>query len=81
VLFPRAKEPLLVPFFKNDKPAPHAPVCSTVLSLQVKRYPVKTTHHSSFLSVLLEEFPSVVEKMSSDLLTYAAIAIALEKKQ
>jgi hypothetical protein len=44
---------------------------------------VKATHHSSFLSVLLEEFPSVVEKMSSDddLLAYAAIAIALEKKQ
>jgi hypothetical protein len=53
-----------------------------VLSLQVKRYPVKATHHSSFLSVLLEEFPSVVEKTSSDddLLTYAAIAITLEKK-
>jgi hypothetical protein len=54
-----------------------------VLSLQVKRYPVKATYHSSFLSSLLEEFPSVVEKMSSDddLLTYTAIAIALKKKQ
>jgi hypothetical protein len=54
-----------------------------VLSLQVKRYPVKATHHSSFLSILLEEFPSVVEKMPSDndLLTYTAIAIALKKKQ
>jgi hypothetical protein len=44
---------------------------------------VKATHHSSFLSVLLEEFPSVVEKMFSDddLLPYAAIAIALKKEQ
>jgi hypothetical protein len=69
------------------KPAPHAPVCSTVylrsLKPSSKTVPVKATHHSSFLSVLLKEFPSFVEKMSSDddLLTYAAIAIALKKKQ
>jgi hypothetical protein len=35
---------------------------SLPVSLQVKRYPVKATLHSSFLSVLVEGFPSVLKR-------------------